>query len=377
MLNAKTEKDMELGYAPKHVLIANRIREKILKGRIKVGERLKPDNELAAEYGVNKRTVANGMMILVEEGLIARAPGRGSEVLRREQVRRTSGAVGMFLYNSGHLYDTIAAEATMGLMRRGLYPVWVNQSLFSNVISSPEYASHIQRFMEQMLDDSPYGMIVDGDRFMPFDFLRRNVSRIRNLVFCDHFLYSKKINGAKYVLIDRNAVGRKAAEYLYRRGHRHITFFPNAETPAASSAMRHPQSFIIDGMKEFCLEAGCRFNEQIPERLRHGEAVEEVLRDCFGKEDAPTGCLLLQDVKWVRELEPVLSAMGLSCPRDLSVIGCNNTPWSEEAHPRLTSVAMREKLMARRAIELLTGETDATEIAITPELVERESVMTR
>ena len=63
---------------------AEKFRNDILSGRYPPGSRLPTDEEIARASGINKRTVAAGMAQLVAEGLITRAPRRGSVVVRKK-----------------------------------------------------------------------------------------------------------------------------------------------------------------------------------------------------------------------------------------------------------------------------------------------------
>ena len=81
----------ELGFAPKHILIADKMRDYIMSGKVKSGERLQADTVLATKFKVNKRTIANGLNLLAEEGLLSRAPGRGfcGYLRKRRQIYRS------------------------------------------------------------------------------------------------------------------------------------------------------------------------------------------------------------------------------------------------------------------------------------------------
>jgi DNA-binding transcriptional regulator YhcF (GntR family) len=69
----------------KHIQIANIVREQILNGDFSPGTRLCSDAELAEQYHIHRHTVAEGLKILAEEGLLERAPRRGSIVSGRHK----------------------------------------------------------------------------------------------------------------------------------------------------------------------------------------------------------------------------------------------------------------------------------------------------
>ena len=65
---------------PLYIQIRNQIRERIVTGALKVGERLEPSRELAKQLGVHRTTVGNAYADLEAEGLIQGTVGRGTFV---------------------------------------------------------------------------------------------------------------------------------------------------------------------------------------------------------------------------------------------------------------------------------------------------------
>ncbi len=60
-----------------YLQIADRVRDRILRGEWKAEERIPSIRELAVELGVNPNTVTRSYQALVERGLIANQRGRG------------------------------------------------------------------------------------------------------------------------------------------------------------------------------------------------------------------------------------------------------------------------------------------------------------
>jgi GntR family transcriptional regulator len=65
---------------PLWVQIQRSIREMILSGKYQVGDRIPPESELTAMYGVSRMTVRQAVQHLVREGLLTRGRGRGTFV---------------------------------------------------------------------------------------------------------------------------------------------------------------------------------------------------------------------------------------------------------------------------------------------------------
>lgn len=71
--------------------------------------------------------------------------------------------------------------------------------------------------------------------------------------------------------------------------------------------------------------------------------------------------------------------MGLSVPKDVSIIGYDDTYTSLNAHPSITTMHVDTITMGRAAVQLLSLRIDNLEstqmtLTIRPNLVERESV---
>lgn len=67
----------------KYEQLADHLAARISAGQFRPGQRLPPELELAAEYGVAYHTVRNAMKVLRERGLIVTLHGSGTYVLER------------------------------------------------------------------------------------------------------------------------------------------------------------------------------------------------------------------------------------------------------------------------------------------------------
>lgn len=360
----------KLNFIPKHQTIAEYFRSLIITGKAKPGARLSTDSEIAEKFMVNTRTVAKGMSQLVADGLITRAPGRGSVVVRQKVKIRDSNAVGVVTYSSGHIFRDMAAEITEGLLKHGSYPVWITESIFYEGVSKPDYQPLI-KMVEHFINECPQGMIVEGERFVPYDMIRRNLAKIQNLVFIMTYLYKERIPG-KYILIDFEEGGRRAAEYFFKNGHRKIIFYPHRQ-PLREGYGKTMQELIYKGIRQKFHELGGEVIESFFERILNEEDPEEVIRDEYLKTGF-TGMLVAYDAIWSGRIAPIFEKLEIRVPDDVSVIGFNNTPWCETVTPRLSSFSIHEKQIGKFAIQMLYDEISAKEIILKPELIERDSV---
>ncbi len=65
---------------PQYIRIRESIRERIKNGSLNRGEKLPPEEELAASYGVSRMTLRQSLSDLIEEGLLYRKHGVGTFV---------------------------------------------------------------------------------------------------------------------------------------------------------------------------------------------------------------------------------------------------------------------------------------------------------
>ena len=87
----------------------------------------------------------------------------------------------------------------------------------------------------------------------------------------------------------------------------------------------------------------------------------------------PVGIISYMDSR-LKPFYAVAKKLGLRIPEDIGLVGWHNTPWCETFHPHLTSVSVREDLMAEKVIEVITDKTmQGKKILIPPELVIRDS----
>jgi DNA-binding GntR family transcriptional regulator len=75
---------------PLHVQLADQLEQAIQGGELPVGSRLSNEIDLAASYGLSRPTVRQAIARLVDQGLLVRKRGVGTQVVgRADQVRRS------------------------------------------------------------------------------------------------------------------------------------------------------------------------------------------------------------------------------------------------------------------------------------------------
>jgi len=111
------------GQGPLYQRLADVLASEIETGKHRTGDLFPGDMQLASEYGVSVITVRAAMRILIDRGLVARYPGKGSFVLRRQQLGAQWG-----LGSIDDLVNT-GLQARLVLLRKELIvpPAWVSE----------------------------------------------------------------------------------------------------------------------------------------------------------------------------------------------------------------------------------------------------------
>ena len=82
---------------PLHVQLADQLEQAIQGGELPVGSRLSNELDLAATYGLSRPTVRQAIARLVDQGLLVRKRGVGTQVVgRADQVRRSLALTSLY-----------------------------------------------------------------------------------------------------------------------------------------------------------------------------------------------------------------------------------------------------------------------------------------
>ena len=349
---------------PKHMQVADIIRSMILSGDLAKGSRLQTDEELAQKYKINRHTVAAGLNALVEEGLLERAPRRGTIVIKDiEKGKSVTNAVAMVMLSKGDVYSNISLEISKGLAARKLFPLLINE----NVIFD-EYC--VKNYLDGMVDEEhrPYGFVNDGNMDFPFVYLKSNLERFENIVFITKYHHPEKVKSAKYALVDFAEAGKIAARHFIGNGHKNITCLAVHE-PGYQGEWSSIQVQIMTGFARECRENNIKFSDDVFWSLLHGAPLESTVGSLLKKKDRPTAIFYYSDFEIRSRLIPVLESNGLKPMKDVELIGFYNTHHAKECS--FSSICIHEEKIAKAAVKLLTGETGEKEILIKPELIVR------
>jgi LacI family transcriptional regulator len=183
-------------------------------------------------------------------------------------------------------------------------------------------------------------------------------------------LYPNALN----VRIDDFAAAREMTEYLIKLGHRHIGLIKGHPDQIASAERER-------GFMAAVAEAGLRKSDIAVEQgyftFRSGlEAAEKLLK----RKRRPTAIFASND-DMAAAVVSVAHRRGLDVPRDLSVVGFDDTAPATTVWPELTTIRQPVSAMAAAALQLLLadlkvsrrGRSGNQEVILDHDLIVRES----
>ncbi|MBT2290387.1 LacI family DNA-binding transcriptional regulator [Paenibacillus albidus] len=225
-----------------------------------------------------------------------------------------------------------------------------------------------ERYMSLLLRKRVDGLIIASHTGSP-ELIRRMLSDRVPLVLFSADIRSLESNS---VSIDDYKGGYLATEYLLSLGHRNLGIISDN---LPGSELR------VQGFMEALEAGGISFDN--PDNLIRTSATLEngrtaavrMLSQTAGKR--PTAIFACNDLLAIGVLKEARQ-FGLSIPRDLSVIGFDNTLLAEICHPSLSSISQPVHEMARQAMQLLNEEIEQEgapkrKVLLMPELVVRHS----
>jgi LacI family transcriptional regulator len=136
---------------------------------------------------------------------------------------------------------------------------------------------------------------------------------------------------------------RQAVEYLYNLGHRRIGFV----TGMSSGGIKAREMAYTECMRSMGLQPGpiLRGNQRLDGGMAAGEAIAKMSR-------RPTAVIAMNDLTAVGVCR-ALHQNGLSAPRDISIVGFDNTYLARCFMPSLTTVDVHAGLLGRLAADAL------------------------
>ena len=348
--------------------LASIIRKAIEDGTYKPGERLPSMDDLSEQYNVNKVTVRRALAELNSRGYIYSVPAQGTYVAERAAFNKTTARNRLLTVG---LVSHLMAPGNTGLYHMDIIQGMRDElgKIHANLVILP--ARHIEpqiKIFDHMMQAGLDAIIYLGT-FEP-QTLRHMIENGPPAVLVDYTLRGLMVDT---ILLDNRGGGYQAVEHLLSLGHRSIAIILGAEEQLTTRERLEgafdavdqaglPRSIIRTFNGDFTREGGY-------------QAMAEILKS----NDIPTAIFCLNDEMATGTLQALHSLSNLSVPRDISIMGFDDTAWATATQPPLTTIQVARTLMGRLAVQRiqtrLKGQDQMTTTILPTQLVIRNSTM--
>jgi DNA-binding LacI/PurR family transcriptional regulator len=369
---SKIANDASLEALPKHERLRTYLVKELHAGRLRPGDALPTELELAGRASMSRNTVRQALSHLERNGMIRRMRGRGTFIHEAAMDRLKSGL---------DIFALVIPETRQGYypsLQRGFHEASADRH-DQVIVSDTDNDSFRQAdTLLQLMDKKVAGIALVPTTSPPTP--AHQIRPLREggipIVFCH-----RGVEGVPAPLVAFSAleVGRLAGTAMLSRGHRRVAFLA---TQKAGLGLQYEQ-----GLRETLQKGGGKLLEEFvcydaTTRIdaAHERFLESHLQAFLQAPDRPTAIFCTFDSE-AEVVYLLLHRMGVRVPDEISLVGFGGT-WREGAIARrLTSVAVDEEELGRKAVKLLDEMRqrerpldDVTEILMPLSLTEGETL---
>jgi GntR family transcriptional regulator, arabinose operon transcriptional repressor len=370
--------------APLYGKIIAQLLDNLASGKLKAGERLPTEQELAEAFGVSRITSKRALDLLAGVGVVARSRGRGSFVAKSlpdlDEVRRElniseahSGpreAIGLVVpdfsevFGLAIVYAVEEACAKLGyhlILRR----TYGQQSLEEDAIRN------LQQFGVSGIIVFP----VHGEHYNPA--LLRAVLGNFPVVLIDRFLSGIR---APSVIIENDKAAETLTNYLLGLGHRDIAFIspPVERTSTLEQRLAGFQSALTKrGIRPNPAHSLNNLYSSLPTHFKPLDILydQETIKT-FLQHVPEVTAFMVVEYNLALALTQTLLSLGKNVPEDYSIV-CFDSPEIPLEVPRFTHIRQDQSGMGSKAVEIIQAliekQTPALQHVMKFELVEGRS----
>lgn len=344
---------------PLYLQIKNDIVAQIENGTIRIGDKLKSENEMMQYYNVGRVTIRSALSALAVTGCLKKEQGLGTFCIAKPNAVN-SGNIDALL-NCGDTY-------LVPFLLAGINGVLEKENYDLRIHDTRDSYDTIGFILQNILERGTDGVILqfpntETDTAFP----EKLLTLVQQLNIPMVSLFGRSGCGSVSLRIDDRYGAKVAAQYLLDCGHRRILgLFPQEDygvddryNSVKSVIERYPDAIFHDLRTN-------RIEEDADEMIRliHRQMITAVI--CYNDFHAVQCMHILQE-------------RGFRIPEDISLIGFDDSTLSTSAVPQLTTISHPKDHMgsdaARTLLQQIQGTiTGPVETIYRPELVIRQSV---
>jgi len=377
---------MNSSFLPLYMKIANDLRMQIHTEKIKPGDKLPTEYEIMQIYNVSRITASKAVSILAEEGLIYRARKLGTFVKDYNKDDIIFSHVDTINTNQKRMFPLVfpfSMNNGLNIVDGILKSDNTNQYYFVPY-NSDNSVENEREILTNLLSLNPPGLICNpivSKKNIPL-FMQFKARKIP-LIFIDHGVYGVD---APCVTTDNHAISYNLTSKLIAMGHTKIaSVCTNGTLDTVKARFTGMVKALIENniipQEEFFIEIKHKHKNSAHDLLLSDDPEDfdlpAILKTLMSSENRPTALICTNDAIAIH-IEKLALASGISVPKDLSIIGFDNTELCNHMVVPLTSIAQNYEQLGAEAISIfnrITVKSPVPSITRVPaKIVWRDSV---
>ncbi len=325
----------------KYCKLMDDLKEKILCGQLRSGDRLPSENELSDQYQVSRQTVRKALSILENDGFIYAEHGRGtfcSGLLRH--IGNSKNIAVITTYLSDYIFPRVIGGIDSVLTKEG-YSI-----LLKNTRNS---RSQEARYLEELLSKDIDGIIIEPSK---------------SQIYCKHInLYQtldeykipyvfiqgcfSQLDDKPYVLMDDCKGGYLITKYLIDTGHKNIVgVFKSDDIQGQNRHKGYVLALQEAGMSYDPDKVVWFYTED--RKVHPYESIRKMV-----KEKKPMDAIVCYNDQIAVKVIQALEDSGVKVPEEVSVTGYDHSHMAYRTGMHLTTIVHPQEKLGEIAAELL------------------------
>lgn len=352
---------------PKYFTLMEKLKNEIVSGEIRPGEKLPSENEFARQYNLSRHTVRKALEVLAQQGYVEAFHGKGtfcSENMRHKTKSYNIAVVTTYI--SDYIFPRLIQGMDNVLSENG-YSI-----ILKNTGNSRQKEA---RCLEELLKKDIDGLIIEPSKSQLTCRHRNLYEALEQYRIPYVFLQGvyAEMQDRPYIIMDDVEGGYQVTKYLLELGHRRIVGVFKADD--MQGLKRHK------GYVRALQEAGIAYDPDgvvwfhTEDRRTKPSMMLKMMAE---KQELPDGIVCYNDQIAVQVIE-TLEGLGIRVPENVSVTGYDNSLYAQRG-TGITTIAHPQEKMGEMAAELLLEklngvpeEESKVERVIQPELIIRGS----
>ena len=355
----------------KYYTLMEELKQAIMSGSIKPGEKLPSENELTDRYHISRHTVRKALSILINEGYIEAEHGRGTFCSQRMGHMKNSRNVAVVTtYISDYIFPRLIQGMDKVLTENG-YSI-----ILKNTANS---RTKEERVLEDILTKDIEGLIIEPSKsqiYCKHTNLYAMLDQYEIPYVFIQGVYSQMID-KPHILMDDCKGGYMVTKHLIDAGHRKILGIFKADDFQGKE--RHK------GYVKALQEAGIAYDPDMVVwfHTEDRKTKPAMMMELFLEQKVEMDAVVCYNDQIAIEVIRCLQRNGLRVPEDISVTGYDNSVIAEGT-VGLTTITHPQEKLGEMAAELLLEkirkvpeEKSRIPRLIQPELIVRGSTIER